>query len=220
MTDTKPKEIQKYDKERLLENAGIGMSKVDPKDIRPPRILLLQKSSSFSDFIDNTGKTAKVGQFFHTGKMKTYETVKCNFLFAAKGKYQDRREDPPKEKEQYQALAVLAEDDTLFAITFRSSALYALSPVFGIASSQRVPMFALNCEIETKKLSGEKGEWLIPVIRVIGVKADERRLAYLEEYAKQFDAKADELAKKDFASKDDEIEADNDESDEFEKIME
>lgn len=193
----KTRAIEKYDKARLANNAGIGMSKVDPADIRPPRILLMQKSSSLTDFVDHMGKTPKVGQFFHTGKMRIFETIKCNFLFAAKSQYKDTRQSPAIEKDQYQTLAILTEDQSLFAMAFRSSALFALSPVFGVAASEKVPMFSINCEIETKELTGEKGTWLVPVVRILGMEKDAGRLTFLEEFAKQFDAKADELSKKD-----------------------
>lgn len=198
MAAKKTKAITKYSKDRLTKNANVGMSKVDPIDIKPPRILLMQKLSALSEFTDHMGKHPKVGQFFHTGKLRILETVKCNFLFAAKGTYIDRRAKPEEEKDQYQTLAVMQEDQSLFAMTFRSSAINALSQLFGVAASQKIPMYCLNVEIETKELTGKKGTWLVPVVRIRNVEKNDERLIFLEDYALKFDKVAEKLAKKDF----------------------
>ena len=204
-----PKDLVVYGKARLEANVKVGMTKVDPMDIRPPTILLTQKSSDMSQFVDFSGKQAKVGQFFHTGKSKIYNTFKCYFLFAAKSKYIDRRKPDEGEKDQYRALGVLAEDLSLFAMVFRSSSLFTLSPLFGAAASMRRPMFSFLCEIETKKLSGEKGDWFIPVLRIKGPVNDPQKLMMLEEQAKAFDIKADEISKQDLSDLDKEIDKEN-----------
>ena len=49
---------QIYDTDYLKKVQNIGMSKVDPADIRPPSILLVQKSSDLSLFQDVTGNRA------------------------------------------------------------------------------------------------------------------------------------------------------------------
>lgn len=198
-----------YGKDRLEANVKVGMSKVDPMDIRPPTILLAQKSSDLSQFIDFSGKQVKIGQFFHAGRAVIYSTFRCYFLFAAKSKYTDRRKPEEGEKDQYKALGVLAEDLSLFAMTFRSSALYTLSPVFSAVASMKRPMYSFLCEIETKQLSGEKGEWFIPVLRIKEPEKDPGKLVLLEEQAKAFDLRADELKEEDFEEADREISSRN-----------
>ena len=64
----------KYGEDRLAKNAKVGMSGVDPLDIRPSQILLAQALSDFTVLIDTNGKVAKVGEYFHTGKLEILKT--------------------------------------------------------------------------------------------------------------------------------------------------
>ncbi len=191
MTKTEPKEEKKevvvFDEVWANKNAMIGMSGVDPADIRPPQILLMQKSSEQGDFNDPEGHQPKVGQFFHTGKNIIMDSFDCFFVWAAKGKYIDRNKEGNPEKEQYQAIGLMQDDLTMFGYRFRSSALYSLSPLFTAVVAQKKPMFSLCCHVDTKQLSGQKGTWYIPVVHVIGPEKDTARLIELYTAAKQFD---------------------------------
>jgi len=185
------KAIVKYGESRLKANVKVGMRGVDPADIRPPRMLLLQKSSELSQYVDVGGVRAKVGQFFHTGKLNISDTFQCYFVFAAKTKYTDKRKQEEGEKDQYQAIGVMADDLSLFAMVFRSSSLYTLSPLFSVAASLSRPMYSFLCEIETKELSGDKGTWFIPVLRIKKPEKDPGKLVLLEEKARALDLRAD-----------------------------
>jgi hypothetical protein len=192
------KSLAVYNDKRLEENAKLGMSKVDPTDIRPPQILLVQKSSELDDFVDKDGKTAKIGQFFHSGRTCILNDFECYIIYAAKSKYIDRRKPEQGEKDQYKALGVMSDDYSLFGMTFRSSALFTLSKLFSSCVSTKRPMFSFLCKIEVKMLSGEKGDWYIPVLRIVKQEADPEKLIFLEEMAKNFDMKAESLTGEDF----------------------
>lgn len=184
---TEKKELQLADDGVLQTMAGMGMSGVDPADIRPPQIILTQKSSDFSLLVDKKGEVAKTGQFFHTGKREIYEEFDCYFLWANKSKYIDRRKEDQPELEQYQVVGVLKEDQSLFGMTLRSSAMNVLSSLFSAAVSQKMPMFVYNCHMETKTLSNDKGEWTIPVCRVGEVERDQGVIDDLYSLTKKFD---------------------------------
>jgi hypothetical protein len=191
MEDKKAKkELVVYDEARLEANAKLGMSKVDPADIRPPQILLVQKSSDIGALADKQGHTPNVGQFFHTGRNEIMDTFGCYFLYAEKSRYHDRRKPEEPEKDQYKALGVMADDFSLFGMTFRSSALYTLSRLFSSAVSQKKPMYCFLCIMEAKMLTGEKGDWFIPVLRISGVEANAERLIFLEDLARSIDTRS------------------------------
>lgn len=194
---SREKAMTTYDDKRLAKNAKVGMKGVDPDDIRPPKILLMQKSSTLADFVTTDGKEAKIGDYFHTGKLEIYKTFKCYFLFAAKSKYTDRRKPDDGEKDQYRAIAVMANDFSLFAMTFRSSSLYTLSGLFTASASTRRPMYSFLCEMEIKKVSGEKGDWLVPALRIRKPEVDGEKLILLEDLAKGLDLKSDEIVSDD-----------------------
>ena len=150
MTVKREKAIIKYDKARLAKNARIGMSKVDPLDIKPPTILLAQALSDFSVLVDTDGQVAKAGEYFHTGKLKILKTFNAYILFAAKGTYIDKRAKPPEERQIYRVLGVMADDFSLFAMSFKVSSLYALSSLFSIANSQKRPMYSFKLTFEVR----------------------------------------------------------------------
>jgi len=197
MTVKREKAIIKYDKARLAKNARIGMSKVDPLDIKPPTILLAQALSDFSVLVDTDGQVAKAGEYFHTGKLQILKTFNAYILFAAKGTYIDKRAKPPEERQIYRVLGVMADDFSLFAMSFKVSSLYALSSLFSIANSQKRPMYSFKLTFEVKGLSNEKGDWFVPVCRIKGQEKDPERLILLEDLAKAFDKKGEEVVKQD-----------------------
>jgi hypothetical protein len=182
---------------------NVGMAKVDPLDIRPPMILLVQKSSAVEDFVDQDGQTPKVGQFFHNGKMEILDSFECYFLFAAKGTYVNKRKPEEGERPQYKAIGAMADDLTLFAMNFRSSALYTLSGVFMVTKAMCRPMYSLRCLVEVKGLENEQGKWWIPVIRRIEPEKDAEKLKRLQKMARALDSKAERIVADDEEEKQD-----------------
>ncbi len=178
---------------KLAEDMNVGMSKVDPLDIRPPMVLLIQKSSALEDFTDAQGNTPKLGQFFHNGKMKIVDSFECYFLFAAKSTWINRRKPELGQLPQYKAIGACAIDFTLFAMNFRSSSLYTLSGLFTATKSMNRPMYSLKCTIESKSLENKDGKWWIPAIKKIEPEEDPEKLKKLYDLAHGLDAKADKI---------------------------
>ena len=185
--------IVKYGETELKKDFMVGLSKIPMTDIRPPQILLIQKSSDLEDFIDNKGNKPELGQFFHTGRNEIMDSFECFFLFAAKGKYVSKIKPEEGEKPQYKSIGVMADDLSTFGMIFRSSALYALSSVFTAAISQRRPMFSLRVKVETKELQNDKGKWWIPVVHITENEPDYEKLSVLSKIAKRYDSTAEEI---------------------------
>ena len=185
--EPKKKKVVLYNEEKLKTLSSLGMKYVDPKDIRPARMLLMQGSSNLDDFITLEGKRPRVGQFFLTAAQKIYTEFEAYFVFAAKGKYTDKRKPEEGEKKEYRALGFIAHDLTLFGMVFRSSSLYALSPLFSASASQNRPMFSYRIRIESKELSNDLGTWYVPVVRIVGPEYDEEILVKLENAGRRFE---------------------------------
>ena len=177
--------------EYLQKISGVGMSKVDPLDIRPPQVLLVQRSSTIEEMVDFSGKQAEVGQYFHTGKREIYEDFECYFIFAAKGEYVDKRKPDKPVLPKYSALGAMADDLSLFGMTFKATYLNALSSLWTASQSQHAPMFAFKVKMETKKLEGNKGAWYVPVCRVGEMVKDNDTFSTLYDLAVRFDRQAE-----------------------------
>ena len=179
---------------RLADMKNIGTSKVDPKDIRPPRMLLVQKSSTIDEMVDSEGKKPEPGQFFHTGTKKIMNTFECYVLFAAKGTWEDRNKEPYEVKNAYNALMALKEDLSLFGMSFRSTSIYTLSGLFTAKESQKVPMFAFNVTFESKQLEFKGKQWFTPVIRIGNIESDPIVFDELYKMASGFDKNAESVS--------------------------
>ncbi len=191
--EKKNKSVEVTTPETLTADVNIGMSKVDPMDIRPPQILLVQKSSDRTLFVGKTGESPEIGQFFNTGSLEIMDEFECYIVFAGKSRYTDRRKPEEGEKAQYKAIGVLADEFSVFGMTYRSSALFALAPLFTAVVANKKPMYSIKVKIETKELTGEKGTWTIPVARVLGIEENTDKLVELREIALRFDSRADDL---------------------------
>ena len=161
----------------------VGMKNVDPGDIRPPQILLVQKSSDFNTLTDPSGVQAKIGQYYHTGQLKIMDDFECYILYAAKSTYIDKMKPEKGELNQYKIIGMLAKDLTIFGMTFRSSAVFTLSPLFTTVLSTRKPMYLHKCLFETKELTGKMGTWNIPVLRILGIERNTKVINELENMA-------------------------------------
>lgn len=191
-TAKKTKALTTKEYEAFREMSGLGMAKVDPKDIRPPQIILVQKTSDMTNLEAVDGKKPEIGQFYHTGKREIYTSFDCHFVFAAKSKFVNKMKNNEL-WDQYVSLGVLP-DQSLFGMTFRSTALYALSKLFTAAKSQQIPMFAFNVTVEAKKIDGEKGSWFVPTIKVGGLVENPGEFDFLYSLAKDFDAQSESAA--------------------------
>ena len=169
----------------------MGMKGVDPADIRPPQIILVQKSSDLEALVDQQGKHPKIGQFFHTGQGKIMDRFDCFFLMAQKGTYVDRRKEGNPTLDQYTALGLMAEDLSIFGMHFRSSALYALTKLFTAVVGLKRPMFSIMVTMGVKELKGEKGTWWIPTIESWKPIDEGDVLIELEQVAQKFDKPAE-----------------------------
>lgn len=178
--------IIKYNDEYFKKIYNIGL-KIEKSDIKPPTIILIQKSSDTSKMTTAEGEVPKPGEYFHTGRLEIMKEFNCHFIFVAKSFYHDKRKPEGEPKPQFKAIGVMADDFSVFGMTFKGTYLYTLSSLFTAVTSQEKPMFLFKCRMEAKQISGAKGDWFVPVLRLEGIEEDENKIKILEEIAKTYD---------------------------------
>lgn len=178
--------IIKYNDEYFKKIYTTGL-KIEKSDIKPPTIILIQKSSDTSKMTTAEGNVPKPGEYFHTGRLEVMKEFNCYFIFVAKSFYSDKRKPEEEPKPQFKAIGVMADDFSVFGMTFKGTYLYTLSSLFTAVTSQEKPMFLFKCRMETKQISGAKGDWYVPVLRMEGIEEDENKIKILEEIAKTYD---------------------------------
>jgi hypothetical protein len=179
--------------ESLHALSKVGMSHVDPADIRPASVLLVQKLSDMAELVDTEGSQPKVGQFFDTGMRQIHDNFDCYVVFAKKGFYVDRRKPEDGKKPMYTIVGVMKDSMQMFGMLLRSSASYSLNSLFSSAVTQNYPMFVFNIHVESKELKNDQGSWFIPVFRVREKETNGTILGELQNIAGRFDAKADSV---------------------------
>ena len=220
-TEEASKELVVLDSNLLAADSRIGMDGVDKKDIRPPQILLVQKTSDATKMKNAEGLKPDPGQFFHSGRGQIMDEFECYIVYAAKSKYFDKRAfnkaksdfelgngQAPEEmkfwKDKYTVLGVLADDFSLFGMDFRSGAMYTLFPFFGRAISNKRPYWSLKIKITSEHFKGKFGEWETPIVTVIAAIQDMETYHQVKSFASQFE----KMSVKDLEDKDEEDEID------------
>jgi len=188
--------LVKYDAERLRRNQGVGMKGVDPKDIRPPTILLMNPLSKVESFVDKDGNNPKAGEFFHNGTLRILPEFECYFIWAGKGEFRDKRFPEKGVQQMYRAIGMMVDDFSIFGMSFKVSSLYTLSPLFTAVSANKRGMYSIKCKIQSKFISGKKGDWFIPTLSVVGFEEDPARLVILERMALNYDTLGTKAAPK------------------------
>lgn len=179
--------LAKFDPEHLKINQSIGMKGVDPKDIRPPTVILMNALSKVESFTDEDGNHPKAGEFFHNGTLRILNDFECYIIWAGKGTFVDKRKPENGEQEVYRAIGIMADDFSIFGMRFKVSSLYTLSPLFTAVTANKRGMYSIKCKIGSKFISGKKGDWFIPTLSVTGFENDPAKLEILEKNALNYD---------------------------------
>lgn len=185
--DNDKKQIIVYDNLRMRKNFTLGISNIDPEDITPSKIKLVQGTSDTDKLISSTGERAKIGQFFYFGTRQILDSVDGYIINLSKiDDPFNKRADGTSEK-MYQAIGVFEDLATSWLFEFRRGAIATvknfLTQVF--VELRGIYTYKIRITSETKK--GEKGNYLVPVINIIKKEDDSNKLARLESEAKKYE---------------------------------
>ena len=186
-----------YNDQWAKDHMHMGMSGVDPKDIRPPQILLVQKSSKLKDMKSTDGKIPVPGQFFHTGKFQIMDSFECYVLSATKSKFVNRNKKDEPVEDQYTIVGLMKSDLSIFGMRFTGTSLWALSPLFTATVAQKRPMCNFNVTMETKFIEGKQNDWFVPVPRIGVPETDASVMNEVMLLATQLDKKVETIIEKD-----------------------
>lgn len=172
--------ITAYDKDRFKKNVSLGISGIDPADVMPPMIKLVQGSTDFSRVVDMEGETAKPGEFFFMDDKTIHSSVIGYALILAKiyDPY-NLKEDGSYEK-MYQLVGVFEDLKTTFTLNFRRSAINTVKNFLANVFSSYRGIYTFKIEITSEQKKGEKGNYLLPVITIKEKLTDSKLLHLLE----------------------------------------
>ncbi len=83
-TVKKETELATYDQMRMRKNFSLGTTGVDPSDVMPSMVKLVQGTTDLDRVKDSEGISAKVGQFFFYGDKSILDSIEGYILNLAK----------------------------------------------------------------------------------------------------------------------------------------
>lgn len=160
-----------FDDQMLQDFMGYGLKGIDMSEVPPAQLLLMQNSSTRDAFVDNDGNVPEVGQFFFNGNLTIFDEAEVYVISAKKSKYIDKRTGEEKDE---RLVVGLIEEQILFGMRLRGSAINSLNTLITTTVSRKKPMCVFEIHLESKQLSNDKGTWYVPVFRV-GKQIDDMR---------------------------------------------
>lgn len=161
------KALVTYDQVRMSKNVALGTAGIDPADVMPVQVKLVQGSSDFSKLIDESGTQAKVGQYFFMGDKSIHETVKCYVLSLAKVNDPFNPRDDGSFEKMYRMIAVFDDLKTPFTMNFRRGAIYTIKSLISNVFSQKRGVYTFKIELSYEQRKGKEGNYLVPVVKII-----------------------------------------------------
>lgn len=186
----KGKEIVKLDEAYFRDNLNVGMEQVSQEDVPMPTLALVQSNSKMKD---EEGRPLIPGKFYYKGTGKVYDSVDCAFLVFTKKDAPSYANKDVLERVHIFMGAMLPEMEP-FLYYFRGWGLSGTTGsrfVIGRQKSMKVPMYALKLKLTSEAKSNDKGDFYIPVIKVMGVNENAEQVLVLEDLAKRFAGKLD-----------------------------
>ena len=185
-TNKKDTAITTYDKERFKKNVSLGISGIDPADVMPPMIKLVQGSTDFSRVVDIEGETAKPGEFFFMDDKTIHSSVIGYVLNLSKVNDPYNPRDDGTYEKMYRLVGVLENLKTTFTLNFRRGAINTVKNFLGNVFSSYRGAYTFKIEITSEQKKGEKGNYLLPVISIKEKLSDPKILSLLETGAKKY----------------------------------
>lgn len=145
-----------FDPNNLSAYAGMGMASVDPRDVPPPRIMLVHDAVYTTPILDQFGKRVEPGNFVFSGMNNVMPAFNAYICVAKPVEYMDKSTNEAKVR--YDAIGIMA-DETLapFIISFKNSSAKALTPVFQYASANKLPLWVLEIRFVAVKKTFDSG---------------------------------------------------------------
>lgn len=173
-----------YDQARIAKNASLGTSGIDPADVMPSEVALVQGSSNFARVVAEDGTQAKVGQFFFRGDKSIHETVVGYALSLSKVNDTFNQNEDGSYQKMYRMIGVFEDLKTPFTMNFRRAAIATIKAFLSNVFSQKRGIYTFKIEISYEQrqavIDGKQVNYLVPIVTIKEKLADAKLLAMLE----------------------------------------
>lgn len=176
-------DLAKIDEQWLRENAKVGVEHVSQADLPTPLVQVVQGGSKNAFLKDGT--RAPVGTIYYDGKQEAYPKFPCVFFSAKKDKVY-ATDGSGNLVDAWVLVGATEGDWKPFLFLCRSTHILHAGAFVGRVVTSGYPMFAKKVVLETKLISGDKGDFYIPVFRDDGIRDNKDELLMLRDLAKKY----------------------------------
>ena len=176
-----------YDPIRMRKNFSLGSTGIDPTDIMPSMVKLVQGTTDLDRVKDNEGNQAQVGQFFFYGDKSILDSIDGYILNLAKvdDPYNNKNDGTPEK--MYRAIGIFSDLLTPFVMYFRRGAINTVKNLLGNVFANLRGVYTFKIQIKTEQRKGEKGNYMTPVIGIVDKENEPTILEILEKEARKYE---------------------------------
>jgi len=179
--------ITTYYQIRMRKNFSLGTAGIDPTDVMPSMVKLVQGTTDLDRVKDNEGVSAKVGQFFYYGDKSILDTIDGYALNLAKVDDPYNKKSDGQSEKMYRVIGIFNDLLTPFVMYFRRGAINTVKNLLGNVFANLRGVYTFRIAISTEQKKGEKGNYMTPVIRIVDKENDPKTLEILEKEARKYD---------------------------------
>jgi len=186
-TEKKETTLAAYDPIRMRKNFSLGSTGIDPTDIMPSMVKLVQGTTDLDRVKDNEGVSAQVGQFFFYGDKSILDAIDGYILNLAKvdDPYNKKNDGTPEK--MYRVIGIFSDLLTPFVMYFRRGAINTVKNLLGNVFANLRGVYTFKIQIKTEQRKGEKGNYMTPVIGIVDKENEPTTLEILEKEARKYE---------------------------------
>jgi len=186
-TEKKETKLAAYDPIRMRKNFSLGATGIDPTDIMPSMVKLVQGTTDLDRVKDNEGVSAQVGQFFFYGDKSILDAIDGYILNLAKvdDPYNKKNDGTPEK--MYRVIGIFSDLLTPFVMYFRRGAINTVKNLLGNVFANLRGVYTFKIQIKTEQRKGEKGNYMTPVIGIVDKENELTILEILEKEARKYE---------------------------------
>ena len=182
MDENKTNENQNTQIVKYKKDIFYGLFDVEPDDILPAPVKLIQGTSDLTKFVSTDGTNAIPGQFYFYSKKLLMDDFVCYFItiFKQPDRFSNNNDLT------YVGVGVLDDLKTIFQMDFRKAAIPSIKHVISLSFFNQMPIYGIKVKVSSEQRKGKKGSYYIPKITFVKVESDLNKLDELCSLSKKY----------------------------------
>jgi len=167
---------------KVKDEVFFGLFDIEPDDILPAPVKLIQGSSDLTKYVSADGYRALPGQFYFYSKKLLLDKFDCYFITIFKQPDRFSKNNDMS----YVAVGVMDDLDLVFQMDFKKAAIPSIKHVISLSFFNQMPIYGIKVNVCSDQRKGQKGSYYIPKITFVKVESDLDKLEKLSSLSKKY----------------------------------